>query len=124
MERKKIVAKWVTLRKPTGYFPLISKYKSGVLTLSKLPIPVILQDEFTFESVEAELIEVVPFTLGVVPSIFCHLAEGYPNNELVVARILERNKVTQIENLAFYLYKYHENHMHNSNPELFEEIHR
>lgn len=123
MQRKKIHAKGVILRKPTGIFPLIAKFSKGSLTVGMLPIPVDLVDEQTLKIEPAHLVECVPFSLGVVPSGYSYLAEGYPPTDMLVAKLLERANVKEVNQLAIYIYKYDGNNMHNSDQKLFEEIH-
>lgn len=124
MKTRIIKAKGVTIRIPTGYFPLIGKFIKGAVCVSDLPKPVILQDEDTGELIKTQLVDVVPFSHGIIPYSYCCLSEGHPPNELVKHKVLQRNEVTEISELAFYLYKIDQDGSNHSDtyPELFEKV--
>ena len=104
MSAKKVTAKQVTIKIPSGYFGLFAKYVPGALKTSMLPIPVILVDQDNLNEYECELVEVVSIK-DYLPSVFTRLAEDKLPEELE-PQLLSRLKVESINQIAFYLYRH------------------
>lgn len=104
MSTKKVFAKDVTIKIPSGYFAYFGKYVPGKLTTSMLPIPVVLVDQDDLQEFECELVEVVSIK-DYLPTIFTRLAEDKLPEELE-PELLSRLKVESINQIAFYLYRH------------------
>lgn len=101
---RKVNVKQATLKFPSGYFSHIGKFTPGVLTQSKLPLPVNVVDPETKIEYNAQLIAVVPFT-DIIPEVFSYLSEGKKPADCK-EEILKRSNVTHIHQLAYYLYEF------------------
>lgn len=88
-----------------GHFGLIAKFKQGALKESSFPIPVIIVDEDTNEEFNAELVSALGFSYNVIPDIICRFFCGKPSEE-ATAELLEKYKVSNINQLGFYVYEY------------------
>jgi hypothetical protein len=86
-----------------GNFGYITKKTSKNLTVSDLPLSVILTDKFN-TSHPAQLILVIPFE-NILPEVLAHYAFGM-DAETAFEKVAARTEVHSINQLAFYLYKY------------------
>jgi len=104
MSLKKIAIKNATLKIPSGYIGLFTKFSPGKLKVSDLPIPVIILDPDDSKEYECELVEVVRIE-KYIPSIFSRLAED-KNPEILEPELLDRLNINSINQAAFYLYRH------------------
>lgn len=99
---KKIIIKHAKVKILSGSIGHIGFYKSGILTESKLPISVVIVDEETNEEFECQLVSCYPFQ-SVIPEIASYYSEGLPP-EQCTEQLLLKNKVSNINQLALYIY--------------------
>jgi hypothetical protein len=88
-----------------GHVGLIARYQQGKLKESSFPIPVLIVDEDTKEEYEADLVSALGFSYEVIPDIFCRFFHGKPSEE-ATKELLEKYKVSNINQLGFYVYEY------------------
>lgn len=114
---KKVYVKYATLKIPNGFIGIIGKWYSGALTISQLPIPVIIVDPDSKEEFSGELISVLPFNGNIPEIIALQVMNKFPSE--CQQDLLQLHGVSDINHLAYYLYGNFGDHPH---PTLLEKV--
>lgn len=114
---KKINVKDATLKIPSGFLGIIGKWYDGALSISKLPIDVIIVDPISNQEFPGQLISVLPLP-DIVPEIIAlQVMNKYPSE--CHLDLLHIHGVSSINQLAYYLYG---NFCNNSDSALLEKV--
>jgi len=99
---KKISIKNAKLKILSGTIAHIGLFKPEILRESSFPIKLIIVDEETMEEFPSELVSCLPFS-RVIPDVAAYVSEGVAP-EKCTAELLLKNKVTDVNQLALYIY--------------------
>lgn len=103
MEIRKIYIKNTTVRIPSNVIGHIGKFDATKIKVHQLPIDVVLVDPDTQEEYPSQLVAFVPLT-NVIPEVFIRHSELELKEDSHI-KIMERCKVSSINQLAYYQYE-------------------